>query len=190
MKKLTYLADYDDLSVMNDDEKVVWMKNRINLIFVNPINKIIKEKTPDFPLGVMTVICLAIESLGHFSQGSTDRRSSEKDFKIFIKNYIPSAMQIRDHLYKYFRSGLAHAFAIERGSIDHKVKGLYRKQIRGKSFQYEVHPWRLFKNFEKGINAYFIDLEDKKRVLLRNKFIKRFNFVYSFWIKYPPRKIK
>lgn len=185
----TYLADYDDLSDRTIDEKIEWLHKRITKIFIAPIDRFIKSDNHDLAIGVMTLICCAIEALGHFKNGRTDKNkfkgSDKEDFRKFISEYIPEAGIISSKLYKYFRSGLAHAFVIEKGGIEGEIEGLYKKERRKQVF-YEVNPWKLFELLKNGTENYFKNLKDKNRTKLRKNFKNRFDYSFKFWIKNPP----
>lgn len=185
----TYLADHDDLSNRTIDEKIEWLHNRVMKIFVAPVKRFISNDNHDLAIGVITLICCAIEALGHFKNGRTDknkfRGSDKEDFQEFICKYTPKANTISVELYEYFRCGLAHAFVIERGGIEGEVDDLYKKVKRKQDF-YEVNPWKLFELLENGIKKYFENLKDKSRTQLREDFLKRFDYSFDFWIKNPP----
>ena len=185
----TYLADYDDLTSLKNDEKIDWVRKRINKVFLKPVNRFKISNNTDLALGVMTLICCAIEALGHFRNGRTDKNrvkgQDEKDFKLFIKEYMPEASRIGRYLYYYFRCGLAHAFVIERGSIEGEIKSLYEREKRKRVF-YRVNPWKLFDLLEKAIENYFNNLGQKGRKRLRKNFRNRFEYSYKFWLENRP----
>lgn len=194
IRKWTYSADYDDISNLKEEEKIKWMDGRIKKFFINPIEKFIrffkdeKSNNNDLALGVITVICCYIEAVGHFLKGRENNyRGSKKDFILFIKKYMPEAHQIRDDLYDYFRCGLAHAFVIERGSIEGEIQKLFIKEQRNE-YYYKVNPWKLFKILKRGIKLYFKNLQDVRNAKLREKFLRRFNYSYKFWINNTPQK--
>lgn len=187
--KDTYLADYDDLSNRSVDEKIDWLHKRVAKIFVTPVQRFISSDNHDLAIGVMTLICCAIEALGHFKNGRIDKNkfkgSDKEDFQEFICKYTPKASTISDELYEHFRCGLAHAFVIEKGGIEGEIEGLYKKEKRKETF-YEINPWKLFKLLENGIEKYFKDLRDQQRTQLRENFLNRFDYSFKFWIENPP----
>ncbi|MBI2028236.1 MAG: hypothetical protein HYT07_01370 [Candidatus Levybacteria bacterium] len=187
--KYTYLADYDDMTSLAKGDEIEWMHNRIKKVFIKPTKKFIDSKNnTELAFGITTLICCVIEALGHFRTGRRSDKHSEKDFKLFIKEYMPNASRISKPLYKYFRSGLAHAFVIERGGIEGEIKGLYESRKRNKVF-YEVNPWKLFDILVQGIGKYFANLNNKNRRKLRKNFRERFEHSYKFWLENKPRKI-
>lgn len=184
-KKFTYLVDYDDMSLLiTDDQKIEWMYKRIQKFLLEPIQKFIKKRDSALELGIVTLICCGIEAMGHFLKGRTGIGGGTTDFKLFIETYMPEFSPIQKKLYDHFRCGLAHAFAIERGSIEDKIKTLYEKEERNQSF-YKVHPWKLFESLEEGFICYFKDLKSGKG---REEFVDRFNYSFKFWINNPPNK--
>jgi hypothetical protein len=65
----TYYSGLDDLSAKSDGEKVDWFLGRFAKIIIGPLREVralgpANERIRDLNLGVVTIICSAIEALG------------------------------------------------------------------------------------------------------------------------------
>jgi len=209
-KNWTYMADHDDLSVLDDNEKIEWMEGRVKKILLDPVRKFINDKTNnDLALGVVTWICCAIDALGGFLDGDFERKrdglvgrvlrfpfhkrtegGSRQGFRKFVESYLEDIEPIKTKIYDEFRSGLSHGMVIKRGSVDGKLNNLYEERERGQKIYYEVNPWLLFEKLETASENYFKDLKKKGNIDLRKKFLGQFDQSYKFWINNPPKSKK
>jgi hypothetical protein len=96
----------------------------------------------------------------------------------------PPATTAAEHLYKYFRSGLAHSFCIEWGGLQHREEGapayLFEAvQGHGGERALGVVPRELAADFRRAIDSYFAALESRGPAEAEAaQFNKRFEEVY------------
>lgn len=114
-----------------------------------------------------TCLCCAIEALGKFLTGMTG--NSHSNFNAFVDKYMDADWRSKqfdgkpyvDHLWKSFRNGLAHGFAIKRGGFERHTSYFQVKPVGGVQ-QLEVNPDRLLRDFERGIRRLIADLRAAK----------------------------
>jgi hypothetical protein len=96
----------------------------------------------------------------------------------------PPATTAAEHLYKYFRSGLAHSFCIEWGGLQHREEGapayLFEAvQGHGGERALGVAPRELAADFRRAIDSYFRALEGRGPAEAEAaQFNRRFEEVY------------
>lgn len=93
----TYYSGLDDLSKASDDERIRWFNNRFRKVIVRPLEAV-KRIGPDVPaiwdlnLGVVTIICSAIEALGSFyTPGERDKIAFDR----FVTKFMNPIYQQR-----------------------------------------------------------------------------------------------
>lgn len=116
--------------------RVAWLRYRYDLVFADAF-KTLRDADNHGPyiwLCIINLLCTAIQAFSGFEfDGSVQRR-----FISFVEKYFPafvnSGLRLSDprrrgddnaqtpaeHLYKFFRSGLAHNFCIEWGGLQHR----------------------------------------------------------------------
>jgi len=132
--------DSANLRALDYTQRVRWLRYRFELVFLTPFQELRKLECPDcyIWLCVVNLLCAAVEALSKFEFTGTDRdcfvQFVEKYFSADFRQarlnlYDPrpqrraGAVTPAQHLYKYFRSGLAHSFCIEWGGILHHEDG-------------------------------------------------------------------
>jgi len=187
---------------LNYRDRIRWFKYRFGRVFLTPFAEFRKLERPDcyIWLCVVNLVCSAIEALSRFQfEGSSDRDC----FVQFVEKYFAPAFQqpklslydprpekgreastSAEHLYKYFRSGLAHSFCIEWGGILHREDGALNYIFAadtspGAEKSLGVVPRELVDDFLSAINLFFRALEAASPSSpLQVQFTKRFDEVF------------
>jgi len=95
---LTFYSGIDDLSSMSPTEKADWLRRRFETVVINPLREVERlgrsnQAIWDLNLGVVTIICAAIEALGSFYQ--PDKKDREA-FPAFVHDFMDP--QYRQHV--------------------------------------------------------------------------------------------
>lgn len=199
----TLFYDYDYhrdkvLQLLSDDGKIKWLEARMNMIFLEPISSLFDRSSKAFneletaqsgkprtgSLIAVSVLMNGIEALGSFI---TNNKSKRNNFLAFINKYIPTwAIKINSPqhgkqpivlaiiLWKAYRNGLAHSFAIEGAGID-VVNGQQKYKIDGNTLQIDI--WKFFKDFKQGVTDMFSDVKSNSNS--KRLFMNRFKQVYK-----------
>lgn len=129
--------DSNQLRSLGYDGRVEWFRYRFNLVFLTPFRRLVALEGPDCYvwLCVVELAGSAIHALANLSVG---RGSDHAKFTAFLNTYLQEfagstillndpradrnglATTPADHFYKFFRSGLAHAFCIDWGGLQHR----------------------------------------------------------------------
>ncbi|HYS94047.1 MAG TPA: hypothetical protein VEL48_11480 [Candidatus Acidoferrales bacterium] len=149
-KDFTLNFDYDQLrdgkiSKLSDDGRIEWFRQRMHYIFLEPIGRLFKGKSPayrelnsskqtdlparSFVIASFSVLLNGIEALGSFL---TSSRKNDVRFCTFIAKYMSSwdvtvqnspysTNDLKKILWKHFRNGIAHGFCIKHGAIDNEA---------------------------------------------------------------------
>jgi hypothetical protein len=201
--EFTLFYDYDQLrdgklSQLSPDGKVEWFHLRMDAVFLEPLRRIFNRKsvahrelnsssTYDRPVRAVMIAAFSlllngIEALGSFLTSSS---RNQRRFYTFIRNYMADwninvsgtsyqTSYLPEILWKHFRNGIAHGFVIKGGGIEYANEDEKWKIEDGRL---EICPIAFFKDFEKGIKAFFADTKDPQSSK-RSSFISRFQQVY------------
>src|SRR5438309_8773742 len=77
--QFTYYSGLDNLSGISDADKITWFRGKLEKVVNRPLREVrtlgpTNEAVWDLNLGVVTIICSAIEALGSFySPGAKDQ---------------------------------------------------------------------------------------------------------------------
>lgn len=178
----------DDLSGLTPVDKSRWLRGRFEKVVVKPLRAIKRigakdEAVWDLNLGVVSIICSAIEALGSFYRPDlTDHES----FREFVYDFMAPEYQqavpgltrtIGDVLYGDFRCGLSHGFTIE----GHEIATRPSRYIKATSGYVSIDLWSLFDDlcraFGRYITAVGTDPDTRARFLVR--FDRLFVLPYS-----------
>jgi hypothetical protein len=116
--------------------RVAWLRYRYDLVFADAFQTLrdADNQGPYIWLCIINLLCTAIQAFSGFEFGGSDQQR----FIAFVEKYFPafvnSGLHLSDprrrrrdnaqtpaeHLYKFFRSGLAHNFCIEWGGLNHR----------------------------------------------------------------------
>jgi hypothetical protein len=133
-------ADFDAnrLRALSYAGRVEWLRFRFGLVFLTPFKKLVALESGDCYvwLCVTNLLCGAVEALAAFEFAGLPmlcfsqfvEKYFSPDWKVPLRldDLTPSrspATTAAQHLYKYFRCGLEHSFAIEWGGLRHRQDG-------------------------------------------------------------------
>jgi hypothetical protein len=132
--------------------RVAWLRYRYDLVFAAAFRTLLDADNhgPYVWLCAVNLLCTAIQALSGFEFNGPDQQR----FISFVEEYFPdfvnpglhlsdprprgadNAQTPAEHLYKFFRSGLAHSFCIEWGGIQHRDE----LPVPIEGYLFEVHP--------------------------------------------------
>src|SRR5436309_2794514 len=136
------------LKKLGHEGRIRWLRHRFQLVFGTPLEQFLRLERPDcyIWLCALTLMCAATEALSRFEFDGSDQDC----FVEFVNKYFSDAFRHcaltlgprpeagahrhrrrprasartttspAEHLYKYFRCGLAHSFCIEWGGLRHR----------------------------------------------------------------------
>jgi hypothetical protein len=162
--------DRDKLPALTSEERIDYFEKRVFLVAVNPLQRILAtEITPTDDSSALLIFgmaaCCAIEALGKFLEGG--RGSNRHRFAAFVARYmtadfqqvqIASARNV-EVVWKHFRNGLAHGFAVCHGGFEgHPSEPYFRLATVCGQDCLELNPTRFFDDFRAGFERYLGDL--------------------------------
>ena len=169
-KKLTGWIDYDraQLPKLTYHQKVLYFDKRLSMVLIKPLidvfNGISKAPKQSSLLIFATSVCCAIEALGKFKEGLSKKNNQR--FKGFLsymnpdfKRRILFDKKYEKILWKYFRNGLAHGFAICHGGFEHQTNYFNVKQMNGIDVLM-IDPKRFYLDFRSGLAEYLRNLRN------------------------------
>jgi len=199
--------DFNNLRLLDFQGRIQWVRFRYESFFLDTFDRIVAlEKESYIWLCVVNLLTSAIEALAHFE--FDDARGMTR-FARFVERYLgpeyrlplqlndapgartPAAITAAEHLYKYFRSGLAHSFCIEWGGLLHREDGApaYVFETAVGPFGEKalgISPRDLVADFRRGVETYFQTLEQRQGHELETiQFNRRFEEVYLNKVKPP-----
>jgi len=200
----TLFYDYDChrdhfLPKLSDDGKIEWLEARMRMIFIRPLSLLFDRGSSVFEqlerpinglpststLVSVSTLMNGIEALGSFL---THRKSAKRqNFTAFMNKYmlewcllVPSPrhnnrkLPLAEILWKAYRNGLTHSFAITGAGVD-VVNGSDKFKIDGDALQIDI--WKFFPDFRSAVDRMFEDVRKDKKI--RTSFLKRFSYVYA-----------
>ena len=175
MAPLTGWIDYDRQKLNSLDAKgrIDYFEKRVRMVAITPLRRIVqKEIHPVNEKGqslqdcsalliYAVAVCCTIESLGRFLNPGTPYNSDR--FKAFLHKYMNKAFQSKalngvpygQILWKSFRNGLAHGFAVSHGGFE-GIRGDPYFAVKGSIL--EINPSCLQDDLEQGFAGYLSDL--------------------------------
>lgn len=180
----TYYSGLDDLSKKSEAEKVAWFRGRFDKIIIRPLQEVravgpANERLWDLNLGVVTIICSAVEALGSFYLPT--ERSDRVKFIRFVEDFMnpryrESSTTLGETyatiLYEKFRCGLAHGLSIE----GHEVATRPAEYISDEKGYISIDLWSLFEDMEQALEVYLAAVAADASV--RGRFTSRFNEIF------------
>lgn len=177
-----FWVDKSVLKTLNFNDKLTYLKERAKLIFLDSLREILYLEgngglAKYHLLNMTSVICLAIEGLGHFLTG-TDQ--SWESFKLFVSNFMHQEFQrffydgrtYSRMLWDDFRNGLAHGFYIKKGGIERNKPWYFRIDDK---IGLQINFDELFLDFENAFEKFFRRLQsDGENSQFGDSFKKRF----------------
>jgi len=188
------------LKKLSPTGKINWLQCRMNMIFLDPM-KILTDRQsdvfkalehPDRPstamLMVVSLLLNGIEALGSFLTENDDALPNKNylRFSAFVNKYLApdwttnvttkqhGTKPLSDILWKSYRNGLAHSFAILNAGIEDDKNGATH---HFNSDVIQIDAWRLFADLQKAIVTMFNDVRNDLNV--NKKFLSRFDKVYK-----------
>jgi hypothetical protein len=175
--------DLENLMKLDYSGRVKWLRYRFEFVFLTPFRRFVQLDSADCYvwLCVVSLLCTAVEALADFEFGG---RGVER-FARFVETYFrpdfsAGVLSLDDpkpkrgalattpaqHLYKYFRCGLAHSFCIEWGGVLHREDGapnyLFERNPVGAQKSLGVAPRELVADFLAAVEKFFDAAESWK----------------------------
>jgi hypothetical protein len=179
----TYYSGLDDVSSMSVGDKLAWFEGRFEKIVSRPLREVRQlgpsnEALWDLNLGVVTIICSAIEALGSFFQPGVNDAVAFRAFVIeFMNPKYREQSQDRSRtyaeiLYGQFRCGLAHGFSIE----GHEIATRPSEYIFDDGGYISIDLWTLLEDLEQAFREYVSRVRSDPAV--QSDFERRFNEIF------------
>jgi hypothetical protein len=179
-KEFDLFKDYslkhrDDLRTLPIDDKLKYLEERARLVFLDALDEWLsllhwKCLSSFHELNIVTLVCCAIEDLGHYLTGDDD---AGKAFKRFITEFMPVFSSVQNKLWDDFRNGLAHGFCIKHGGIEKDlVKPFKSDSEKGIELDFDI----FVSVFKEAFDNFFKKLEADKEKFKEN-FTARFEEV-------------
>jgi hypothetical protein len=199
--QFTGFAGHDVGKLVNLDYagRVEWLKYRFGLVFLTPFRKFVELDSGDCYvwLCVVSLLCTAVEALAEFEfDGNGMRRFSQFVEKYFSRDFVAGGLTLDDprptengrattpaeHLYKYFRCGLAHSLCIEWGGLLHREDNapsylFLRTPVEGQK-SLGIVPRELVTDFLGAIKKFFEAAESWNGTPQAERFSQRFARVF------------
>ena len=171
--------DFNDLRRLGFHGRVQWVRHRFQNFFLNTFDRIVVLERESYVwLCAVKLLTSAVEALSQFE--FDDTRGMTRSAR-FVERYFgpefrapmhldeppgarnPKATTAAEHLYKYFRSGLAHSFCIEWGGSQHRedsAPAYLFETPQGHAGQRAlgVVPRELICDFRRAVDSYFLAL--------------------------------
>jgi hypothetical protein len=175
--------DFNDLRRLDFNGRVQWVRYRFQNFFLDTFDRVVALEHESYVwLCVVNLLTSAVEALSQFEFG--DERGMTR-FARFVERYLraefrgpmqldeppgarnPRATTAAEHLYKYFRSGLAHSFCIEWGGLQHREEGapsylFETPQGQAGQCALGIVPRELVADFKRAVDSYFLALEGRQ----------------------------
>jgi hypothetical protein len=175
--------DFHDLRRLDFHGRVKWVRYRFQTFFLDTFDRIVPLEHESYVwLCVVNLLTSAAEALSQFE--FDDARGMTR-FARFVERYFgpefrvpmhldeppgarnPRATSAAEHLYKYFRSGLAHSFCIEWGGLQHRQDGapaylFETPQGHAGQRALGIVPRELVADFKRAVESYFLALDGRQ----------------------------
>lgn len=167
--------DANKLRALSHAGRVEWLKFRFSLVFMTPFKGLVALDSGNCYvwLCVTNLLCGAVEALASFEFQGRDpmlrfsgfvEKYFKPDWKTPLNLHDPQphrspATKPAEHLYKYFRCGLEHSFAIEWGGLRHREDGatgyLFERDAMGNLKSLGIVPRELVVDFLAACEQFF-----------------------------------
>jgi hypothetical protein len=152
--------------------RVAWLRARFDLVFLAPFNNFVGLDNECYVwLCVVNLLTTAVEALADFEFDGTGRERFSKFIeKYFSPDFRKGVLKLDDpikhiavtpaeHLYQFFRCGLAHSFCIEWGGLLHREDGatdyLFEREPMPGQKSLGIVPRELVKDFLSAVDKFF-----------------------------------
>jgi hypothetical protein len=167
--------DYDrpSLNLLAPTERIDYFEKRVRMVVVTPLERVLTNEvniSPDTSAVLIfgVSLCCAIEATGKFlTGGKNEQDKNQKRFFAFLNGYMSSEYQSQtvggqtygQVLWRHFRNGLAHGFAVRHGGFEGNRGEAYfaTRQIAGQD-SLLVNPYLLFHDYLLGLGRYLAEL--------------------------------
>ena len=209
-EEFTLYYDYDQLehqrlAKLTDGGKIEWFRLRMQFVFLQPLDRLYKVKSPafrelnstkasdhphrSFVIASFSLLLNGVEALGSFL--TPPNTNNWERFHRFIELYMKpwdvtvtkspmgATKGMKTILWTHFRNGIAHGFCIDRGGIDNEADCSRWRVLcdeQGKPARLEIGPNAFYRDFRAGVDKFFDDMKNRKRC--RQVFLARFREVY------------
>ena len=165
-KEFSLFKDYslkhrDDLRALPTDDKLKYLEERARLVFLDALDEWLSLLNSKWllsfhELNIITLVCCAIEGLGHYLTG--DDNAGEA-FKRFIKEFMPDFSPVQNELWNDYRNGLAHGFCIKHGGIEKNLHKPFKcDSEKGVELDFDI----FVSDFKEAFSNFFKKLEAEK----------------------------
>jgi hypothetical protein len=179
-KEFSLFKDYslkqrDDLRALPMDDKLRYLEERARLVFLDALDEwlsLLNSKclSSFHELNMVTLVCCAIEGLGHYLTGDDNAGDA---FRRFIGEFMPAFSPVQNELWNDFRNGLAHGFCIKHGGIEKNLcKPFMSDGEKGIKLDFDI----FVSDFKTAFDNFFKKLETEKEKFEEN-FTARFKEV-------------
>jgi len=190
---LTGWVDYDRpfLPALGRTGRIDYFETRTRLVALNPLHRILqREILPRDAAGNRIedssallifgiAICCSIEALGKFVNGGA--RGNQRRFEAFLHSYMNPGFQTEElagntygeMLWRYFRNGLAHGFAVCHGGYEGNADEPY---FRPRDGVLTINPASLLEDLCCGFDRYLGDLRSASDA---DQLYQKFNAVFT-----------
>jgi hypothetical protein len=191
----TYWVDEDrhELPRYNPSQKIECFAELVHNVVFRPLDQIVSsDAILDQPessalLIVAVAICHGMEAVGRFILDDQDERANLRRFQAFAQHMSDEMKLGRLHgatfaelIWRNFRNGICHGFAVKRGGFVRESTGPYFRidHVEGREVLM-VNPHRFFADFKDGFEKYVGALRKAGPgdPLLVN-FLRRFNEIF------------
>jgi hypothetical protein len=153
--------DRDDLK-KHEDRWIPWLEERLQMILIRPLDRILHRDSPDhgcghgdgmsLALGLLTLVLCAVEALGALMCGGSN--GNKAMFCKWIEKYMLDWNGLKGWLYGEARCGMAHALGIENGGIEVDLREKWKPM--GSSFV--MNHYMFYADFKEGAVKFFDEL--------------------------------
>jgi len=172
VQQLRGWIDYDRryLSPLLPTERLDYFEKRVRLVAINPLDRLLSNEihvSPDSSALLLcgVSLCCVIEATGKFLMGGHGGNPTR--FEAFLKAYMSPDYQSKklgtmtygQVLWRHFRNGLTHGFAVCHGGFEGNRGESYFsvRDIAGHD-SLMVNPYLLYDDYVNGFGKYLSDL--------------------------------
>lgn len=178
--------DRDKLPALTGEQRIDYFEWRVRQVVLNPLERILEtEITPANSSAVLifgVALCCAIEATGKFITGGRDKNGER--FKEFLDTMDPAwggplsgTDTFGDALWKHFRNGLAHGFAVCHGGFEGDPgEPYFRTVLIGGVESLKVNPSLFFDDYAVAFENYLEQLRTRK---VGDPLLTNFNTVFE-----------
>jgi hypothetical protein len=176
--------DSHGLMALSFQGRISWVEYRYRTFFLDTFDRVVALEQESYVwLCVVNLLTSAIEAFAHFE---FEDKVGMVSFSKFVERYFGPAFRApmtlddcpnvhynrpartsAEHLYRYFRSGLAHSFCIEWGGLQHREEAgtpyLFETQLgRQGERALAIAPRELVQDFREAVERYFATLRARQ----------------------------